>query len=100
MAILSVYPILQDTISLLFAELDHNKQTSKLNSATMWVVLDWIWVLHNLHFILKLTLAKQWNMKNYQKPEEVGKLKSILQQRRPKVQSLDNKMYNCEEMKN
>ncbi len=39
-------------------------------------------------------------MKNYQKPEEVGKLKSILQQRRPKVQSLDNKMYNCEKMKN
>lgn len=87
-------------LSLLFAELDHNKQTFKLNSATMWVVLDGIWVLHNPHFILKLTLAKQWNMKNYQKPEEVGKLKRILQQRRPKVQSLDNKMYNCEKMKN
>jgi hypothetical protein len=57
------------------------------------VVLDGIWVLHTPpHFIFKLTLAKQWNMKNYQKPEEVGKLKSILQQRRAKVQSLDNKM--------
>ncbi len=31
-------------------------------------------------------------MKNYQKPEEVRKLESILQQRRAKVQSLDNKM--------
>jgi hypothetical protein len=57
------------------------------------VVLDGIWVLHNTpHFILKLTLGKQWNMKNYQKPEEVRKLESILQQRRAKVQSLDNKM--------
>jgi hypothetical protein len=49
------------------------------------VVLDGIWVLHNPYFILKLTLAKQWNMKNYQNPEEVGKLESVLQQRRAKV---------------